>query len=129
MAGRQGFEPRYADPESAVLPLDDLPKSGRFLEVTAFAFLVKLWFGFFVVWIFRYLSFSSFPLSLRSWKFLARRSKPPVRLVRRGSALAELINLLCPQFLVFLMGEQAYSPQCEDRARCQPASRIGLAWM
>src|SRR6516162_3192932 len=25
MAGRQGFEPRYADPESAVLPLDDLP--------------------------------------------------------------------------------------------------------
>jgi hypothetical protein len=26
MAGRQGLEPRYADPESAVLPLDDLPK-------------------------------------------------------------------------------------------------------
>jgi hypothetical protein len=26
MAGRQGFEPRYADPESAVLPLDDLPR-------------------------------------------------------------------------------------------------------
>ena len=25
MAGRQGFEPRLADPESAVLPLDDLP--------------------------------------------------------------------------------------------------------
>ena len=25
MAGRQGFEPRYADPETAVLPLDDLP--------------------------------------------------------------------------------------------------------
>jgi hypothetical protein len=25
LAGRQGFEPRYADPESAVLPLDDLP--------------------------------------------------------------------------------------------------------
>ena len=25
MAGRQGLEPRYADPESAVLPLDDLP--------------------------------------------------------------------------------------------------------
>ena len=25
VAGRQGFEPRYADPESAVLPLDDLP--------------------------------------------------------------------------------------------------------
>src|SRR4051794_40421428 len=28
MAGRQGFEPRYADPESAVLPLDDLPRVG-----------------------------------------------------------------------------------------------------
>jgi hypothetical protein len=27
MAGRQGLEPRYADPESAVLPLDDLPRS------------------------------------------------------------------------------------------------------
>ena len=26
MAGRQGLEPRYADPESAVLPLDDLPE-------------------------------------------------------------------------------------------------------
>ncbi len=25
MAGRQGFEPRYAAPEAAVLPLDDLP--------------------------------------------------------------------------------------------------------
>src|SRR5579871_4607722 len=25
MAGTQGFEPRYADPESAVLPLDDVP--------------------------------------------------------------------------------------------------------
>ena len=25
LAGRQGFEPRYADPDSAVLPLDDLP--------------------------------------------------------------------------------------------------------
>ena len=47
MAGRQGFEPRYADPESAVLPLDDLPGMGRFLEVTSFAFLVKLWFEFF----------------------------------------------------------------------------------
>lgn len=28
VAGRQGFEPRYADPESAVLPLNDLP-AGR----------------------------------------------------------------------------------------------------
>jgi hypothetical protein len=27
VAGRQGFEPRYADPESAVLPLDDLPEN------------------------------------------------------------------------------------------------------
>ena len=27
MAGRQGLEPRYADPESAVLPLDDLPRA------------------------------------------------------------------------------------------------------
>ena len=25
LTGRQGFEPRLADPESAVLPLDDLP--------------------------------------------------------------------------------------------------------
>ena len=25
MAGRQGLEPRYAAPEAAVLPLDDLP--------------------------------------------------------------------------------------------------------
>ena len=25
VAGRQGFEPRYAAPEAAVLPLDDLP--------------------------------------------------------------------------------------------------------
>src|ERR1051325_3325015 len=25
VAGTQGFEPRYADPESAVLPLDDVP--------------------------------------------------------------------------------------------------------
>ena len=29
LAGRQGFEPRYADPESAVLPLDDLPAGGK----------------------------------------------------------------------------------------------------
>src|SRR5579862_2165048 len=27
LAGRQGFEPRYAAPEAAVLPLDDLPTS------------------------------------------------------------------------------------------------------
>jgi|SRR5580658_2594392 hypothetical protein len=27
LAGRQGLEPRYADPESAVLPLDDLPRA------------------------------------------------------------------------------------------------------
>ena len=35
MAGRQGFEPRYADPESAVLPLDDLPLHLSFLPVSA----------------------------------------------------------------------------------------------
>jgi hypothetical protein len=29
LAGRQGLEPRYADPESAVLPLDDLPRGYR----------------------------------------------------------------------------------------------------
>jgi hypothetical protein len=28
LAGRQGLEPRYADPESAVFPLDDLPAKG-----------------------------------------------------------------------------------------------------
>jgi hypothetical protein len=33
MAGRQGFEPRYADPESAVLPLDDLPNGNRILAL------------------------------------------------------------------------------------------------
>ena len=31
MAGRQGFEPRYAAPEAAVLPLDDLPVVGQLL--------------------------------------------------------------------------------------------------
>jgi hypothetical protein len=37
MAGRQGLEPRYADPESAVLPLDDLPRilSGSITTVCA----------------------------------------------------------------------------------------------
>jgi signal transduction histidine kinase/CheY-like chemotaxis protein len=30
VAGTQGFEPRYADPESAVLPLDDVPGQLRF---------------------------------------------------------------------------------------------------
>jgi hypothetical protein len=37
MAGRQGLEPRYADPESAVLPLDDLPRdpSGSITTVRA----------------------------------------------------------------------------------------------
>jgi hypothetical protein len=29
LAGTQGFEPRYADPESAVLPLDDVPRQLR----------------------------------------------------------------------------------------------------
>src|SRR5713101_8836761 len=31
MAGRQGFEPRYAAPEAAVLPLDDLPTELHFI--------------------------------------------------------------------------------------------------
>src|SRR5579863_1335114 len=31
MAGRQGFEPRYAAPEAAVLPLDDLPTDLHFI--------------------------------------------------------------------------------------------------
>src|SRR5579863_5948377 len=31
MAGRQGFEPRYAAPEAAVLPLDDLPTGLHFI--------------------------------------------------------------------------------------------------
>ena len=28
MAGKQGFEPRFHDPESCVLPLDDFPAGG-----------------------------------------------------------------------------------------------------
>ena len=34
MAGRQGFEPRYAAPEAAVLPLDDLPAGGNNIILT-----------------------------------------------------------------------------------------------
>ena len=37
MAGTQGFEPRYADPESAVLPLDDVPPRVA-LRIAAAAF-------------------------------------------------------------------------------------------
>ena len=40
MAGRQGLEPRYADPESAVLPLDDLPR-GRTQPIITAAFIGK----------------------------------------------------------------------------------------
>ena len=29
LAGDRGFEPRYADPESAVLPLDESPVTGK----------------------------------------------------------------------------------------------------
>jgi hypothetical protein len=29
MAGVQGFEPRYLEPESRVLPLDDTPKKNK----------------------------------------------------------------------------------------------------
>ena len=32
MAGIQGFEPRFSDPESDVLPLDDIPKHYSFRE-------------------------------------------------------------------------------------------------
>ena len=35
MAGTQGFEPRYADPESAVLPLDDVPVDNSILTEEA----------------------------------------------------------------------------------------------
>ena len=35
LAGRLGFEPRYADPESAVLPLDDLPIKSGFIPAFA----------------------------------------------------------------------------------------------
>jgi hypothetical protein len=31
LAGTQGFEPRYADPESAVLPLNDVPAGKNFI--------------------------------------------------------------------------------------------------
>lgn len=31
LAGRGGFEPPLADPESAVLPLDDLPRHINFI--------------------------------------------------------------------------------------------------
>jgi hypothetical protein len=34
VAGRQGLEPRYADPESAVLPLDDLPAKRYIYQFT-----------------------------------------------------------------------------------------------
>ena len=39
VAGRQGLEPRYADPESAVLPLDDLPAA----EVSTGVFSISGW--------------------------------------------------------------------------------------
>jgi threonine dehydrogenase-like Zn-dependent dehydrogenase len=32
LAGRQGFEPRYAAPEAAVLPLDDVPRTSYFIK-------------------------------------------------------------------------------------------------
>ena len=35
MAGRQGLEPRYAEPESAVLPLDDLPVGNSYFIIAA----------------------------------------------------------------------------------------------
>ena len=37
LAGKQGFEPRFHDPESCVLPLDDFPAGLRMiLDLTAF---------------------------------------------------------------------------------------------
>ena len=42
MAGRQGFEPRYAAPEAAVLPLDDLP--------TDFHFIMRVHLGRDIAW-------------------------------------------------------------------------------
>src|SRR3954454_11767411 len=39
LAGRQGLEPRYADPESAVLPLDDLPAKGLTRQYTTWYLL------------------------------------------------------------------------------------------
>ena len=38
MAAPQGFEPRYADPESAVLPLNEGAVSGEREALTAFRF-------------------------------------------------------------------------------------------
>jgi hypothetical protein len=32
VAGKQGFEPRFHDPESCVLPLDDFPAGGGILS-------------------------------------------------------------------------------------------------
>src|SRR5689334_22873972 len=42
LAGRQGLEPRYADPESAVLPLDDLPGSEQLILTSAFSHRLRL---------------------------------------------------------------------------------------
>src|SRR5579884_2666545 len=42
LAGRQGFEPRYADPESAVLPLDDLPAGKANPHLSATVYLLQL---------------------------------------------------------------------------------------
>ena len=35
LAGGRGFEPRLAESESAVLPLDDPPREGRMIAVAA----------------------------------------------------------------------------------------------
>lgn len=35
LAGGQGFEPWLADPESAVLPLDDPPEQGKCITICA----------------------------------------------------------------------------------------------
>ena len=43
LAGRQGLEPRYAAPEAAVLPLDDLPVRPKLNITQAWRVVIKAW--------------------------------------------------------------------------------------
>ncbi len=44
MAGKQGFEPRFHDPESCVLPLDDFPaRSDIIIDLAMFFKLAQPW--------------------------------------------------------------------------------------
>ncbi len=36
VAGKQGFEPRFHDPESCVLPLDDFPVKAMIIDIAEF---------------------------------------------------------------------------------------------